>query len=138
MKCSFCQNVRDSDRHLLFECEFSKATWKDIQKMTNVNHLPDSWEEVIHALCKMKNNNFIWSIVRRITLRSTVYCIWNERNAKLFRGEKWGIEAVGKIIRENIRFRLMSLIVKNSDAFLQVEKTWNVQLKKIGYNDKSK
>ncbi|GKB71907.1 RNA-directed DNA polymerase, eukaryota, reverse transcriptase zinc-binding domain protein [Tanacetum coccineum] len=76
-------------------------------------------EDVIHALCKMKNNNSIWSIVRRITLGSTVYFISNVRNTRLFKREKRGIEAVGEILRETIRLKLMSLIVKNSAAVLQ-------------------
>ncbi|GJZ82299.1 RNA-directed DNA polymerase, eukaryota, reverse transcriptase zinc-binding domain protein [Tanacetum coccineum] len=87
---------------------------------------PGEQEDVIHALCKMKNNNSIWSIVRRITLGSTVYFISNVRNTRLFKREKRGIEAVGEILRETIRLKLMSLIVKNSAAVLQVEQTWDI------------
>nr|GEZ17767.1 hybrid signal transduction histidine kinase M [Tanacetum cinerariifolium] len=64
--------------------------WKESQKLMNTNNLPDSWEDVIQKMSKMKNNNSIWNIVRRISLGSTVYFIWNERNPRLFKGEERG------------------------------------------------
>ncbi|GKA90970.1 hypothetical protein Tco_0812840 [Tanacetum coccineum] len=57
-------------------------------KSMNVKHFLDSWDDIIQVMGSLKNNNSVWSIVRRISLGATVYFIWNERNSRVFKGEK--------------------------------------------------
>ncbi|GJS80119.1 RNA-directed DNA polymerase, eukaryota, reverse transcriptase zinc-binding domain protein [Tanacetum coccineum] len=131
MKCPFCHDIRDSHKHLFFECEYSKAVWKETQKKMNIKNLLDNWEDIIQVMSRMKNNNSIWSVARRISLGPVVYFIWNKRNARLFRGDKRNTEDLGKVISETVKLRLMSINVKDSPAVFQVKQIWGVQFKKL-------
>ncbi|GJZ13056.1 hypothetical protein Tco_0548286 [Tanacetum coccineum] len=69
--------------------------------------------------------------VEWISLAAVVYFIRNERNARLFRGDKRKTDDLGKAISETIKLRLMSINVKNSVTLFQVEQLWGVQFKKL-------
>ncbi|GJZ89918.1 hypothetical protein Tco_0661845, partial [Tanacetum coccineum] len=67
-------------------------------KSMNVKHFLDSWDDIIQVMGSLKNNNSVWSIVRRISLGATVYFIWNERNSRVFKGEKRKTEDIVVLI----------------------------------------
>ncbi|GJT04720.1 RNA-directed DNA polymerase, eukaryota, reverse transcriptase zinc-binding domain protein [Tanacetum coccineum] len=75
----------------------SSQVWKDIKflnekmpwwkRMMNVWNLNDL-ENCLIELSKMPCKNSIWSIVRRLSIASTVYHIWLERNARIFQQKR--------------------------------------------------
>ncbi|GKC76071.1 hypothetical protein Tco_1126845 [Tanacetum coccineum] len=96
----------------------------------NIKNLPDNWEDIIQVMSRIKNNNSIWSVVRRISLGAAIYFIWKERNARLFRGDKRKTKDLGKVISETVKLRLMSINVKDSVVVFQVEHIWGLLIVK--------
>ncbi|GJW84490.1 RNA-directed DNA polymerase, eukaryota, reverse transcriptase zinc-binding domain protein [Tanacetum coccineum] len=81
------------------------------------------WEVIVQTLIGMKNGNNIWSVVRRLSLAAVVYNIWQERNHRIFRGEKSDSSALIIKINETIRLKLMNINVKDSNAVRIVTET---------------
>lgn len=71
--------------------------------------------------------NYIWNILRRLVIVATVYHIWVERNRRLFQNVDRSSDCVRKIIVEEVRLKLLSLRVKDSQGVKEVAKQWIVQ-----------
>ncbi|XP_071728929.1 uncharacterized protein [Rutidosis leptorrhynchoides] len=87
-KCSLCDKVNDSIRHLFFECEYSKSIWMVMKGKLLFKGLPNQIDGIVDCLAKYPYNNKIWCTVNRIMLAACVYFVWNERNCRLFRIKK--------------------------------------------------
>lgn len=114
MKCPLCDLVNDSHNHLFFECDFSKTIWDSLMEKLEERNMPIIWENIIEYFINSPCNNSIGSVMRRVTLATTVYYIWKERNSRLFRGEMQTQEVVLKNIEENIKLQMLSLKIKKS------------------------
>ncbi|GJY13736.1 hypothetical protein Tco_0383045 [Tanacetum coccineum] len=68
------------------------------------------------------------SIVRRLCLASCDYLIWQERNGRLFKGERRSLEDIFIILNETVKLRLTSLKVKVSQAVINTEETWGIKM----------
>ena len=96
----------------------------------NLNKTQFKWDDIVHDLLSMKNGNNIWSAVRRLSLAAVVYYIWQERNQRLFRGDKRDVKKLYEDICEVIQLKLMSLNVRDSEAVNNVADIWKIQFKK--------
>ncbi|GJZ23399.1 hypothetical protein Tco_0560858, partial [Tanacetum coccineum] len=75
-----------------------------------------SWSAVIDEMTKLRANNNLWSILRRLVLGATVYYLWQERNTRLSQGKKREDEDMTRVIKGTLRLRKMSFKVKDSSA----------------------
>ncbi|GKA78310.1 RNA-directed DNA polymerase, eukaryota, reverse transcriptase zinc-binding domain protein [Tanacetum coccineum] len=130
LKCSLCGKCCDSHEHLFFKCEFAKGIWKEIKSLLNVR-LSDNWNQIISEMVLLPLNRNIWSIVRRISLNAAVYYIWQERNNRIFKQEKRDADTMVNLIKENTRLKLIGLKVKDSVTVKEVERRWQIQMKKV-------
>ena len=83
----------------------------------------------------MPCNNNIMSIMRRLVHAACVYYIWTERNKRIFSNEKKDYKEVLKDIINNIRFKMASLTVKESNMVIEVYKQWQVPMNIRKSND---
>ncbi|GJZ50732.1 hypothetical protein Tco_0605247 [Tanacetum coccineum] len=88
----------------------------EVAENLNLRKIEFVWEVIVQTLIGMKNGNNIWSVVRRVSLAAVVYNIWQERNHRIFRGEKSDSSALITKINETIRLKLMNISVKDSNA----------------------
>ncbi|GJX75707.1 RNA-directed DNA polymerase, eukaryota, reverse transcriptase zinc-binding domain protein [Tanacetum coccineum] len=58
--------------------------------------------------------NSIWSIIQRLVIGAAVYFIWQERNLRIFQSKVRSVESLCCVIKDHVRFRLLSLKVKRS------------------------
>ncbi|GJV03652.1 RNA-directed DNA polymerase, eukaryota, reverse transcriptase zinc-binding domain protein [Tanacetum coccineum] len=126
MKCSLCQCCMDSIEHLFFMCPYTNAVWGEIQKMLNVQ-LSYVWHIIVDELIGLPNNKNVWSIVRRLVFGAAVYFIWQERNRRMFQNEKREVKNVVEIIKETVRLKLASFVVKNGRTVRNVEAVWGIK-----------
>ncbi|GJX74877.1 RNA-directed DNA polymerase, eukaryota, reverse transcriptase zinc-binding domain protein, partial [Tanacetum coccineum] len=126
-KCLLCMLTEDSRNHLFFECEYSKEVWNNMQTMINTKDLKTLDSSMLN-FSNMPCTNSIWSIVRRLTIASTVYHIWKERNSRVFQKKERRPEILYQVIRDNVKCRLLSLKVTNSKAVKAVEEVWKVTM----------
>ncbi|GKE38503.1 hypothetical protein Tco_1461908 [Tanacetum coccineum] len=129
MECVFCKECLDSVEHLFFQCNYTKHVWKEAQKLLNVG-LSFSWNEIIGELKRLPNNKNIWSIVRRLVFGAAVYYTWQERNSRVFKGEKRDEKVLLQIIKETVQMKIVGFEVKESRAVEEVEERWNIKIQK--------
>ena len=90
----------------------------------------DNWENIIEEFSSLKANRNIWSIIRRLVLGAAVYFVWQERNTRLFQNCERNVNVLVQSIMECIKWRIMNFVVKDTEAVKEVEKLWNVQIKR--------
>ena len=98
--------------------------------MANIQIDMVEWKDIIHGLVNDHNGNNIDSVVKRLILAASVYCIWNERNCRIFNDENKSAEEVANRILEIVKMKLMSLKVKESPAVKKVERLWSIAFKR--------
>lgn len=62
---------------------------------------------------------------------ATVYFVWQERNARIFKDSKRNADMLVQKIKNEVKFNLMSLCVKETKAVHSVEEKWCVKLQKV-------
>ncbi|PWA39286.1 reverse transcriptase domain, Reverse transcriptase zinc-binding domain protein [Artemisia annua] len=124
VQCPLCEECPDSHEHLFFECPYSTLIWQDMKKRIKKDEWSDKWKEILFDISEMPCNNNIMSIMRRLVLAACVYYIWTERNKRIFSNEKKDYKEVLKDIISNIRFKMASLTVKDSNMVNEVYKQW--------------
>ena len=131
MKCSLCNEVQDSHNQLFFECKYSKYIWSSLKKKMRKAWLTDShsWDNVKEQFANAPCNNNIDSVLARITLATTVYHIWKERNTRIFTGEAVDEQVLLSIIVEKVKLQLLSLTVRKSPNTVKVAEEWEVVFK---------
>ncbi|GJT68932.1 hypothetical protein Tco_1028218 [Tanacetum coccineum] len=72
----------------------------------------------------MPCNKSIKSITRRIVLAACVYFVWNERNKRLFSGDKRESKDLLAVIINNVRLKFSSLTVKKTTQVEVASKRW--------------
>ncbi|XP_071695025.1 uncharacterized protein [Rutidosis leptorrhynchoides] len=128
MSCSLCGKIKDSTKHLFFQCEFSAYIWKELKSNLLFKGLPNDLESIVNRLALYPFTRNIWNIINRSVLAACVYHIWHERNSRLFRGKKRTAEAICEDIQSYIRLKLMQLKVKKSPAILKAANVWKLNL----------
>ncbi|GJY95846.1 hypothetical protein Tco_0512207 [Tanacetum coccineum] len=114
MKCSLCKKCADSHDHLFFKCDFAKQVWNEMLKKTHKLGGRVVLRDIVEVILNERCENSIGMVVNKIVLAATVYTLWQERNQRIFRNEIRNVDAVCKIISEQVRNKLMTLKVKNS------------------------
>ncbi|GJW54812.1 reverse transcriptase zinc-binding domain-containing protein [Tanacetum coccineum] len=130
MKCVLCDQCPDSHDHLFFACLYSSLVWNEMLKTLSKRIISD-WNNTVEEISKMKANNSIDSIVSRLVFGAVVYFIWQERNTRMYKQIKRNEESLIQTIKETVRLRMMSFIVKESIAVRRMEEIWNVKLARV-------
>ncbi|GKD38338.1 hypothetical protein Tco_1258545, partial [Tanacetum coccineum] len=60
-----------------------------------------------------------------------IYYIWQERNNRIFKQEKRDTETMANLIKETAMMKLIGLKVKDSATVNEVERRWQIQMKKV-------
>ena len=129
LRCTFCNLCQDSHEHLFFQCQYTGKVWCLMQEFID-KRFSFNWKSIIDEFSKLKANRSIWSTMRRLVLGATVYFVWQERNARLFKDKERSAETLVQNIMDSIKWRIMSFTVNDSAAVKEVETKWNVKIKR--------
>ncbi|XP_043713210.1 uncharacterized protein LOC122661771 [Telopea speciosissima] len=81
--CYLCGNAVETTDHLLFECDFSSAVWREVLSLNGFNRNPlGTWKDVVEWLVSHFNGGSLLGSVRKFSFISSVYRLWQERNAR--------------------------------------------------------
>ncbi|XP_039039775.1 uncharacterized protein LOC120177849 [Hibiscus syriacus] len=106
VNCLLCGLEAETRDHLFFNCSFAKNLWGSILALCGISHAVSSWDDVLAwAIHCLKGNSFIVKIFK-LAWAGHVYCIWRERNGRLFGNTARSMDVVLKDIKEVIRIRL--------------------------------
>ncbi|GJU32190.1 ribonuclease H-like domain-containing protein [Tanacetum coccineum] len=120
--------VSSACRYIYQSCDYSSQFWQLVKKKVEVVNNGKDWSTIVNGFATMKNGNSIRSMIRRLCLAASIYLIWQERNARLFKDEKRNVDDLFKNLVEIVTLRLSSLKVKRSKEVHKIEDSWNVKL----------
>ncbi|GJR25720.1 zinc knuckle CX2CX4HX4C containing protein [Tanacetum coccineum] len=87
LRCPLCEVVPDSNSHLFFECTFASQVWFQVRALTGMSSVPPRLVDVLAFLIPSKGSS-VSNVISRIVLAITTYCLWYERNSRLFNKKK--------------------------------------------------
>ncbi|GJR14466.1 RNA-directed DNA polymerase, eukaryota, reverse transcriptase zinc-binding domain protein [Tanacetum coccineum] len=87
LKCPLCDMVTDSHSHLFFECSFASQVWFQVRVSTSMSSIPPRFVDVLAFLIQSKGSS-VSNVISRLVLAAMTYCLWNERNSRLFKKKK--------------------------------------------------
>ena len=118
--CVLCENGVESGHHLFFECPFSKYLWTLCRLKLKLQPTPignlENEAELIQQNFKTKDKTFK---LARSVFSATVWHVWQERNRRVFQGQKMHKIMVFRRIYEDVNLLLRTCIWKvNNKEFI--------------------
>ena len=87
---------------------------------------PNEWVHLIQSMISNMDNNKITSVLGKIGVAACVYNIWRERNQRLFQNVQRSEEILINIIKEDLKWKLIMLRMKNSANVRRILNKWNI------------
>ncbi|GKD54506.1 hypothetical protein Tco_1287893, partial [Tanacetum coccineum] len=113
--------VSSASRYIYQSCDYSSQFWQLVKKKVEVVNNGKDRSTIVNGFATMKNGNSIRSVIRRPCLAASIYLIWQERNARLFKDEKRNVDDLFRNLVEIVTLRLSSLKVKRSKEVHKIE-----------------
>ncbi|KAJ9536543.1 hypothetical protein OSB04_un000295 [Centaurea solstitialis] len=76
-KCFFCNACVETDEHLFFNCVVLADLWRMVRLEVDLSSGPMNISHV--------HDDLLWNDMQKLAFSATVYMVWRERNARLFR-----------------------------------------------------
>lgn len=103
--CGLCQMHDENLPHLFFSCMFSGEVWSSVLQHLGVIRSIMPWHEEVHWAVKKSRSTKKENCSYNIAFLETVYCIWLQRNSKLFSDHVDHVRGVVNRILFNIACR---------------------------------
>ncbi|XP_071708751.1 uncharacterized protein [Rutidosis leptorrhynchoides] len=126
LKCVLCDLEVDSHKHLFYSCAYSSAIWGMVNRKLLFKGLPNDLQRIMVMLSGYPYSKNIWNVINRIVIAAMVYYVWQERNYRIFKGRKRSELELKGIIEQFVRFKLLTLKVKGSQAVEKAAKMWEL------------
>jgi hypothetical protein len=84
--CSLCLLNNEDHNHLFFECSYSEVIWWDVCDRYDIPRMSKNWDEWIRWVIVTWNGKTFRNFSRKLGFTTTVYCVWQEQNARIFAG----------------------------------------------------
>ncbi|GKB26479.1 RNA-directed DNA polymerase, eukaryota, reverse transcriptase zinc-binding domain protein [Tanacetum coccineum] len=107
---ALCGKESDSVPHLFFQC------------LIHLRQASCNWNDIIEMIQQLHCKNNIKSVLNKVGTAAVVYCIWIEINLRTFQNVKRDENAVIMMIKEEIKWKLVSLKVKRSTAVSKTQR----------------
>ncbi|XP_074315250.1 uncharacterized protein LOC141651435 [Silene latifolia] len=106
-RCILCKANCETHRHLFFQCHFAAAVWNNVLAWLKLYHRTEDLCKELRWLAGRRVRKHWKSSWFASCLGATVYCIWEERNARIFKEVERTIEYVTKRIQFFVSTRLL-------------------------------
>ena len=87
LACVLCHKALESHDHLFFTCDYSSFIWQEIMSRFTMDGSPLDWSSIILWAASKWKSKKPKDIMPRMCFGATIYAIWRERNARVFRQE---------------------------------------------------
>ncbi|KAJ9541973.1 hypothetical protein OSB04_028479 [Centaurea solstitialis] len=121
LTCRLCLIASESHDHLFFECVYSRQVW--LQVMGNLEWLDFScsWSAIVAAMSDQDTRPKM--LEHQLLLAATVYCVWCERNRRIFQELAKPVPHIVRLIMEAVYDRLAWKKRKKKPAITHVDQT---------------
>ena len=124
--CPLCVANFDSHEHLFFKCSYSTQVWQYVRSKAGLSSTSVVWEDIVNEFFSFAKKNSIKSVVAKLILASAVYCIWQERNARLFKKVKKPAKEVIDLILSTVRLKLVTCKYRKTRRVEQFLTAWDL------------
>ncbi|XP_039015373.1 uncharacterized protein LOC120145660 [Hibiscus syriacus] len=115
-KCLLCGLVPESIERPFFDYRFAKGLWAAVLVLCGLYKMVSSWDgEVAWATHCFKGKSLIVKVLK-LAWVGHVYCIWRERNNRLFGGRARSVDDVLQDIKDAVRIRMMGKPINRADS----------------------
>ncbi|XP_020243054.1 uncharacterized protein LOC109821279 [Asparagus officinalis] len=102
-QCYLCEGTVEENRdHLFFDCKFSNCVWNGIMEWLKFKWRSADWHMLTNWYISRMRGKGNKQKIKRLALTATIYNIWRERNARIFKKESRSVEQLIKIIKLDI------------------------------------
>ncbi|XP_020252239.1 uncharacterized protein LOC109829580 [Asparagus officinalis] len=99
-QCLLCEGaVAESRNHLFFDCNFSNCVWNGIMEWLKFKWRSADWYLLMNWYTSRLRGKGSKQRIKRLALTATIYNIWRERNARIFKEEFRSVEQLIKAIK---------------------------------------
>ncbi|XP_039032502.1 uncharacterized protein LOC120167610 [Hibiscus syriacus] len=99
--CRLCSSGLESRSHLFSECSYASEAWCAILLLCGLYHVPTGWNDLLHwLLLNLKGKSLLVHILK-LGWTDFIYCIWEERNRRHFRGMHCSVDTVIGSVKES-------------------------------------
>ncbi|GAA0174646.1 hypothetical protein LIER_43983 [Lithospermum erythrorhizon] len=105
--CEFCDG-NESIEHLFFSCEYMKVVWSKMLMYPHMYHAHSSCRDELEWLIGHCKGKSLKAKMCRASFCCVIYCIWMERNKRIFKNEKKSIEELLLLCVNTIRNKVYS------------------------------
>ncbi|XP_021860920.1 uncharacterized protein [Spinacia oleracea] len=103
--CGLCQLESESLEHLFFSCSYSKEIWRQVMLYLGVIRTVLPWHDEVQIAVKKSRSKQKKACKYSIAFIESVYCIWLQRNSKVFRDHVDPVKTVVSNIMFNVECR---------------------------------
>ena len=134
--CCFCNNSLESMDHLFFQCAFSKKIWCRVVTCCGLSYNGMGWNDYMCLLSSRWKKRRLKYYLGKIALAATVYFLWKERNARIFKGECEESGAVLARIKNIVMTRAMDLTnIRRTSENYRLKDDWSLPEAIFSKND---
>ena len=120
--CKFCGSL-ETDFHLFFQCNFSRAVWFYAHPSLRIDMLPYEDDRVQGTLQLLLQNNFSHDLLQKMLTR--LWYLWKARNDFRFNNKQWSIQKIWHEINADIQsstlFSMQGMVLSSARAWIQNE-----------------
>lgn len=127
LTCAFCKLVSDSHGHLFFNCAFTGRIWDHVRKIARLHNLRIRWMDIVDFFSNHIKGKSLDCIIKRLCLTYTVFCIWKERNIRLFQKMESIELNIIKEVEGIIRLKLLRMNFLFSKGNVGICKNWGIK-----------
>lgn len=85
--CRLCNGqVNESVHHFFFLFPYSAAVWTQVQSLLCISQQAFQFDMVVNMVAKASRKKSNMAVLFFIAFASSLYCIWFQRNAAIFKG----------------------------------------------------
>ena len=115
--CPLCKAATESIEHLFFSCRITSEIWTKIKSWLRISRGMQTLKAAVKWLIKEARGTGAPAKIKRISLASTVYHLWEARNQRNFEGKIKHPEAIVRRIQIQV-YRCMYNLFPDRASFI--------------------
>ncbi|XP_024964671.1 uncharacterized protein LOC112504947 [Cynara cardunculus var. scolymus] len=104
LECSLCGQSVDSHAHLFFQCTFARKVWDNVLRIVDLTTMPYVWDQILETISD--SNHRPKRLKQKLAVATSVYFIWQERNRRLFTGDRRNAMQIIQVIVQTLEIRV--------------------------------
>ncbi|XP_071697482.1 uncharacterized protein [Rutidosis leptorrhynchoides] len=107
-------------------CPLCEQVWNLVSRHMDFPIVCEEWRDFRAILSPFADRNIARIIIVKLLFAASVYCIWNERNARFFKKRKSSCKQIYDLIYRKIRLKIMSIRWKSTPQVLRLKSDWKI------------